>query len=97
VVNGKDGAVVGRGTGREGTVSFTADSKGACRGTVSFMPVVVTAGTEARLRLIVPSATTASGTKSVADQDGVVNVTFDFARNTAFSVMAAYAPRRGKR
>jgi|GEM_PF-2668419 len=96
VVTGKDGTVAGRGSGREGAISFSADASGVCQGALTFIPVVITTGADGAPRLLVPSAKATTGTSAQPDASGLAVLPFDFKKGDPFSVVVAYAPPHGK-
>lgn len=93
VLTGTDRAVLGRGTGRDGSISFPADAADKCHATVAFMPTIVTTGIEGMTRLLVPSVTSADGSKAAPDATGLASISLDFPADTPASVIAAYRPQ----
>jgi hypothetical protein len=90
MVSGETGAVLGRGAGREATISFVSDSAGACKGTIAAMPIVVT-GEKGEVRMLAASLQL-PGSTTRFDADGVAKATFRFSQGSPLNAIAAYRP-----
>jgi hypothetical protein len=88
IVSSDTGAVLGRGTGREATISFATSKSGPCKGTIAVMPIVVT-GEKGEVRMLAASLQL-PGSTTRFDTDGIAKAAFTFPESNPLNVIVAY-------
>lgn len=95
VASDTTGKLLGKGTGKDASITFPAEAGGHCNGTMHFMPIVVD---RQKGSLEVLGATLLVGTNtSIVPTEGTSSMSFAFDSKASLSVIASYKPLKPKK
>jgi len=92
VVTSETGALISRGSGREGSVAFSSNPSGMCAGRISMMPLVVASGEKGQFTTLLAALHLGSGQIASGRLDGVSYADFQVPAGQSVSATASYAP-----
>jgi hypothetical protein len=90
VASDLSGKLLGKGSGKDASISFSADEDGRCKGSLTFMPIVV--DRQKGPMEVLGATVLANNGASAAAKHGITLLPFAFDENTPWSVIASYTP-----